>query len=74
MLESLGDDVNFLFDPRVYENLLNTPGQDIVESLFSGAHNFRSRVLQPIIGNTVNTTSTLVPSAPPAEAINEVRK
>ena len=72
MLESLGDDVNFLFDSRVYENLLNTPSQDIVESLFSGAHNFRSRVLQPIIGNTSSTTSTLVPSAPPPEAINEV--
>ena len=72
VVESLGDDANFLFDSRVYESLSNTSGQDIVESLFSGGHSFRSRVLQPITGNTSGTASTLVPSAPPAEAISEV--
>ena len=46
VVESLGDDANFLFDSRVYESLSNTSGQDIVESLFSGGHGFRSRVLQ----------------------------
>ena len=51
----------------VYESLSNTSGQDIVESLFSGGHSFRSRVLRPITNNT-SGTANISAIAPPAEA------
>ena len=64
LLNNLGDEINFLFDSRVYDAFQND--NNLVQYLFSTSEKFRSMVLSNIENNNNdNLDPPIIPSAPP---------
>ena len=69
LLDNLGDEINFLFDYKVYDLFQNN--NSLIQYLFSSSERFRSMVLSNIENNN-NIDPQIVPSAPPMHAVNSL--
>lgn len=71
LLNNLGDEINFLFDSRVYNAFQND--NNLVQYLFSTSEKFRSMVLSNIENNNNdNLDPPIIPSAPPMSSVNSI--